>query len=106
MHVVYLKSYFIVQKIRFHFIIVVLIFSSAGGIFILVYILFHSLCNVSALQKPDPNGYMDVECCPIISIPAPHDEVQYSEVRTFLLLYYNLPATTSKEAKCMQVDTT
>ena len=65
----------------------------------MVYILFHSLCNVSALQKPDPNGYMDVECHPIISIPAPHDVVQYSEVSSFLLYYYNLHATTKIEAK-------
>ena len=47
---------------------------------------FPMLLNVSVLQKPDPNGYMDVECHPIISIPAPHDEVQYSEVSSFF--YY------------------
>ena len=47
----------------------------------------------------DPNDYMDVECHPIISIHAPHNEVQYSEVSSFLLYYYNLHATTKKEAK-------
>ena len=73
--------------------------------FSFVCILFQSLCNLFALQKPDPNGYMDVECHPIISIPAPHDEVQYSEVSSFLLYYYNLHATTKKKLKGMQVDT-
>ena len=37
--------------------------------------------NVSAFQKSELGGYLDVVCHPIISIPAPHDEVQYSEVR-------------------------
>ena len=56
---------------------------------------FPMLHNVSVLQKPDPNGYMDVKCHPVISIPAPHDEVQYSEVSPFFLLYnYNLHVTT------------
>ena len=75
--------YFIVQIISFRIIINVHFFFTVDGT-IFVCILFHSLCNESALQKP-PNGYMVVECHPIISIPAPHDAVQYSEVSSFLL---------------------
>ena len=37
--------------------------------------------NISDLQKSETNGYMVVECHPIISIPVPHAEVKYSEVK-------------------------
>ena len=44
----------------------------------------------SALQKSETSGYIEVECHPIISIPAPHDEVQYSEVRSLEFSPYNM----------------
>ena len=39
---------------------------------------FFMLLNDSALQKLNPEGYIDVECHPVISVPAPH---QYREVK-------------------------
>ena len=39
------------------------------------------LLNDSALQKPDPNGCIVAAFHPNISIPAPHHEVQYIEVK-------------------------
>ena len=75
------------QKLLYHtkIVFISVLFFLLVAYFFVSSVPFPTLLNDSALQKPDPNGYIDVECHPVISIPAPHHEVQYSEVS----FYYN-----------------
>ena len=75
------------KKLLYHtkIVFISVLFYMLVAYFFVSSVPFPTLLNDSALQKPDPNGYIDVECHPVISIPAPHHEVQYCDVS----FYYN-----------------